>query len=83
MLKSLVEDAIGPATRGNIDILRAFSRAFHMIEDPNIWWKNPATVAGLMRFWAMPKSVKQARGFYPPKFGPERSEMFARLKLAT
>ncbi len=82
MMKSLIEDAIGPATRGDIDILRAFSRAFHMIDDPNIWWKSPATVAGLMRFWAMPKRVKLERGFYPPKFGPERAEMFARLKLA-
>src|SRR6202000_1768447 len=30
-IKSLIEDAIGPATRGDIEILRAFSRAFHMI----------------------------------------------------
>ena len=82
MMKSLIEDAIGPATRGDIEILRAFSRAFHMIDDPNEWWKRPATVAGLMRFWAMPEAVKRARGFYPPKFGPERAEMFAKLNLA-
>jgi 2-polyprenyl-6-methoxyphenol hydroxylase-like FAD-dependent oxidoreductase len=82
IMKSLLDDAIGPATRGDIEILRAFSRTFHMIDDPNIWWRNPATVAGLVRFWAMPKSAKQARRFYPPKFGPERAEMFARLNLA-
>jgi 2-polyprenyl-6-methoxyphenol hydroxylase-like FAD-dependent oxidoreductase len=81
-LKSLVEDAIGPATRGDIEIFRAFSRTFHMIDDPNDWWRNPATVAGILRFWAMPKTVKRARGFYPPKFGPERAQMLARLNLA-
>jgi 2-polyprenyl-6-methoxyphenol hydroxylase-like FAD-dependent oxidoreductase len=82
MIKSLLEDAIGPATRGDIAILRAFSRAFHMIDDPNEWWKRPDVVARLMAFWAMPKSLKRARGFYPPKFGPERAEMIAKLKLA-
>ena len=81
-IKSLIEDAIGPATRGDIEILRAFSRAFHMIDDPNDWWRNPATVAGILRFWAMPKGFKRARGFYPPKFGPQRAQMLAKLNLA-
>lgn len=81
-IRSLVEDAIGPATRGDIDILRAFSRAFHMIDDPNEWWRRPDIVARLLGFWATPERVKRARGFYPPKFGPARAEMIARLKLA-
>jgi 2-polyprenyl-6-methoxyphenol hydroxylase-like FAD-dependent oxidoreductase len=81
-IKSLVEDAIGPATRGDIEILRALSRAFHMIDDPNAWLKKPSTVAGVLRFWAMPKNLKRARGFYPPKFGPERAQMLAKLNLA-
>ncbi len=82
MMKSFIEDAIGPATRGDIEILRAFSRAFHMIDDPNEWLKKPSTLAGLMRFWAMPEKAKRARGFYPPKFGPERSQMLSKLNLA-
>jgi 2-polyprenyl-6-methoxyphenol hydroxylase-like FAD-dependent oxidoreductase len=81
-IKSLVDDAIGPATRGDIAILRAFSRAFHMIDDPNGWWKRPDIVARLTAFWAMPEKTKRARGFYPPKFGPERAEMLTKLKLA-
>ncbi|HVU21019.1 MAG TPA: hypothetical protein VHE09_09830, partial [Rhizomicrobium sp.] len=52
MMKSFVEDAIGPATRGDVEILRAMSRAFHMIDDPTAWLKKPATLAGVMRFWA-------------------------------
>ncbi len=82
MVKSFVEDAIGPATRADIDILRAFSRNFHMIDDPDDWWKQPQVVAGLMRIWAMPKLLKQACGYYPPRFGPDRAEMFAKLDLA-
>jgi hypothetical protein len=82
MMKSFIEDAIAPATRGDIAILRAFSRTFHMIEDPNDWWKDPSTLAGIVRFWAMPKSRKQVQGFYPPKFGPERAEMLAKLQIA-
>jgi len=81
-MKSFIEDAIGPATRGDIEILRAFSRAFHMIDDPNEWLKKPATLAGLMRFWAMPEKTKRARGFYPPKFGPERAQILSKLNLA-
>jgi 2-polyprenyl-6-methoxyphenol hydroxylase-like FAD-dependent oxidoreductase len=80
--KSLIEDAIGPATRGDITVLRAFSRAFHMIDDPNDWWKRPEMVARLLGFWALPERYKRARGFYPPKFGPERAEMISKLNLA-
>lgn len=82
MMKSFVEDAIGPATRGDIDILRALSRAFHMIDDPTAWLKKPSTLAGVMRYWAMSERTKRARGFYPPKFGPERAQMLSKLNLA-
>ncbi len=82
MMKSFVEDAIGPATRGDIEILRALSRAFHMIDDPAAWLKKPSTLAGVMRFWAMPEKTKRSRGFYPPKFGPERGQMLSKLNLA-
>ena len=80
-IKSLIEDAIGPATRGDIEILRAFSRAFHMIDDPNAWLKRPDIIAKLTAFWAVPERLKRSRGYYPPKFGPERAEMFAKLNL--
>ena len=33
-------------------------------------------------FWAMPEKTKRARGFYPPKFGPERAQMLSKLNLA-
>jgi len=81
-IKSLLDDAIGPSTRGDIESLRAFSRAFHMIDEPDLWLRNPGQLARLLRFWSMPKSAKRARGFYPPKFGPDRAQMLAHLKLA-
>jgi 2-polyprenyl-6-methoxyphenol hydroxylase-like FAD-dependent oxidoreductase len=81
LAKSFIEDALLPATRGDLAVLRASSRAFHMISDPVAWLKQPAMLARILRFWAMPTSRKRAAGFYPPEFGPKRHEMFARLGL--
>jgi hypothetical protein len=82
LARSFVEDALAPATRGDLDVLRGFSRAFHMIDDPTEWLKRPTIVAKVMAFWAMPRSFKLARNLYPPKFGPGRREMLARLNIA-
>ncbi len=82
MLKSFVDDAIQPATRGDIEVLRAFSRGFHMIDDPTDWLKRPALFARVMAFWAMPQVVKRAHGYYPPSYGPARREMLAKLNIA-
>ena len=80
--KSFVDDALMPATRADLAVLRASSRAFHMFSDPVAWLKDPAILARILRIWAMPKSRKARAGFYPPTFGPGRTEMFARVGLA-
>jgi 2-polyprenyl-6-methoxyphenol hydroxylase-like FAD-dependent oxidoreductase len=82
LARSFVEDALGPATRGDLDVLRGFSRAFHMIDDPTAWMKQPQIMAKVLAFWAMPKSAKQSRGLYPPSAGPTRAEMLTKLGLA-
>jgi len=82
LARSFVEDALGPATRGDLDVMRGFSRAFHMIDDPTAWLKQPAVLAKVLSFWAMPKSTKKAKGLYPPKAGPTRAEMFDKLGMA-
>jgi 2-polyprenyl-6-methoxyphenol hydroxylase-like FAD-dependent oxidoreductase len=82
LVKSFLEDALAPATRGDLDVLRGFSRAFHMIDDPTEWLKQPSIVAKMMAFWAMPRSLKVSRHLYPPKVGPDRRELLAKLKLA-
>jgi 2-polyprenyl-6-methoxyphenol hydroxylase-like FAD-dependent oxidoreductase len=79
--KSFVEDALMPATRADLAVLRASSRAFHMFSDPVAWLKDPAMLARILRIWAMPKSRKTTAGYYPPEFGPPRAEMFARVGL--
>jgi 2-polyprenyl-6-methoxyphenol hydroxylase-like FAD-dependent oxidoreductase len=80
--KSFIEDALMPATRADLTVLRASSRAFHMFSDPVAWLKDPATMVRILRIWAMPKAQKTHAGFYPPEFGPPRAEMFARVGLS-
>lgn len=82
MMKSFTEDAIAPAARGDLEVSRAMSRMFHMLDEPSAFLKRPDIIGRILKIWAMPKSVKQQRGFYPPKFGPERKEMLERLGIA-
>jgi hypothetical protein len=82
IMKSFGEDGILPAQRGDLEVSRALSRVFHMLDEPTAFLRNPAVMARILKTWALPKSLKQARGWYPPKFGPERAEMFATLGLA-
>jgi hypothetical protein len=83
MTKGFVEDAVQPATRSDIHLLRDFSRAFHMIDYPADWMKKPSNVAKLLAIWATTRAVKEQRDLYPPKAGPERAEMFAKLHIAS
>jgi 2-polyprenyl-6-methoxyphenol hydroxylase-like FAD-dependent oxidoreductase len=82
LARSFIEDALGPATRGDLEVMRGFSRAFHMIEDPTEWLKRPTILAKILAYWAMPRTAKQARGLYPPRVGPERHELLTKLDLA-
>ncbi|HTW32978.1 MAG TPA: hypothetical protein VMD53_00060 [Rhizomicrobium sp.] len=81
LVKSFVEDAITPATRGDLVVLRASSRAFHMFGDPVAWLKNPAIAARILRMWAMPRARKRAGQLYPPALGPNRREMLGEIGL--
>jgi flavin-dependent dehydrogenase len=79
-IKSFVEDAINPATRGDMKVLRAVMRPFQMLEAPTVWLRNPFIVGRVLWMWMKPKSAK-AR-FYTPKLGPGRTEMLESLNLA-
>ncbi len=81
IMKSFAEDAITPASRGDQKVARALAGVFHMVGHPTAWLKDPAIVARLLWIWALPKRIKQARGFYPPKFGPARKAMLEKLGL--
>ncbi len=80
--KSFIEDGIVPASRGDLNVSRALSRSFHMLDMPAAWMKEPDVMARIMRIWSMPARTKRARGFYPPEFGPERGAMLSQLGLS-
>jgi 2-polyprenyl-6-methoxyphenol hydroxylase-like FAD-dependent oxidoreductase len=79
-IKSFVEDAINPATRGDMKVLRAVMRPFQMLEAPSVWLRNPYIVGRVLWMWMKPKSAKAQ--FYVPKLGPERAEMLRELNVA-
>ncbi len=79
LMKSFAEEGLMPAQRGDIEVARALTRIFHMLDEPQTLLKRPAIIARILRVWAMPRAAKKARDFYPPKFGPARAEMFTRL----
>ena len=79
MMKSFLEDAIGPAVRSDLEVLRALMRPFHMLEHPTAWTKRAPIMARVLKSWATPKALK--RRYYLPILGPERAEMLRSLGL--
>jgi 2-polyprenyl-6-methoxyphenol hydroxylase-like FAD-dependent oxidoreductase len=79
LIKSFTEDAVGPASRGDLAVHRALMRGFHMFNAPTAWLRRPLVVLRVLITWATPKRFKRA--LYPPKLGPERKEMLAQLGL--
>ncbi len=77
MTKSFTEDGLMPAQRGDVEVSRALSRVFHMLDEPTAFMKRPAIVARILAMWATPMASKKSRGLYPPKSGPDRAEMLA------
>ena len=82
LTKSFTEDGLMPAQRGDVEVSRALSRVFHMLDEPTAFMKRPAIVARIMRVWAMPTAEKKKQGLYAPKAGPNRAEMLKLLKIA-
>jgi hypothetical protein len=80
IVKSFVEDAMMTAIRGEITLLRAFMRGFHMIDEPGKWLKNPRNIALVLRYWL--KSKKSKADLYPPRLGPRRDDMMKVLGLS-
>jgi len=80
LMKSFTEDAIVPASRGDLGVLRALSRGFHMLEPPALAFRRLDVLLPILRFWLMGKARKAP--FYTPRMGPERHEMRNLLGLA-
>lgn len=79
VMTSFIEDGIGPATRGDLTVLRALMRPFHMYGDPESWTRQPGVMLRILAMWARPKRLKAH--LYPPKLGPDRASMLAQLSL--
>jgi hypothetical protein len=79
LIRSFTEDAVGPASRGDLAVHRALMKGFHMFNAPTAWLRRPLVVLRVLITWATPKRFKRA--LYPPKLGPERREMLAQLGL--
>jgi 2-polyprenyl-6-methoxyphenol hydroxylase-like FAD-dependent oxidoreductase len=77
LIKSFAEDAVGPATRADLGVLRAVMKGFHMLATPAAWLTDPLTVARVLVTWLTPRRAKH----YPPKLGPGRTEMLTQLGL--
>ena len=79
LVRSFLEDGVNIAVRSDPDLLREALRGFHMLEHPSAWLKRPDNLAKILRYWATRRENKADA--YPPKLGPERSEMFRALGL--
>ena len=80
--RSFTEDGLMPAQRGDVEVGRALSRVFHMLDEPTAFLKRPAIVVRILSMWATSTADKKKRGLYPPKAGPDRAEMLALLNIA-
>lgn len=79
LTKSFIEDAIGPASRGDVHVLRALMKPFHMQAPPTAWMRRADVMGRVFVMWARAKSQKA--NFYLPPLGPERAEMLKTLGI--
>ena len=79
LVKSFLEDGVAVAMREDVELLRAFLRAFHMLEHPQAWLKRPENLARIVRVWARGKA--RNADLYPIR-GPERAEMLSAVGIS-
>ena len=79
MTKFFFEDGVRPAARGDIKVMRALMRGFHMLEDPRIALQDPEILLRVSRF--MLRGHARNAGLLGPAIGPKREEMLKQLSL--
>lgn len=79
--KSLVEEGVIPAMLGDLEIVRAAARAFHMIDPPISWRRRPKLLAKVLLMWAKPRWLKRNAHLYPSPLGPKRGDLLAQIGL--
>ena len=76
--QSFIEDAVGPASRDDLVVLRALMRPFHMLEHPTAWTRRFDVMVRILKTWMTARALKT----YSPELGPGRAEMLAALGVA-
>lgn len=77
LVSSFADDAITPALRSSLPLMREAMKGFHMLEAPNDWLLRPANMLRILAMWLRPRVTKAH--LYPPKLGPDRVTMHAHL----
>jgi 2-polyprenyl-6-methoxyphenol hydroxylase-like FAD-dependent oxidoreductase len=80
LLRSFIRDGAGLAVRGDLAAFRAAMRAFHMLDPPRAWLREPRHMGVMLRTWA--RGRKRNAHLYPGRMGPERDEMLSLLGVA-
>jgi hypothetical protein len=80
VVKSFLEDGVAIAMREDVELLRAFLRGFHMLEDPRAWLRSPRNLVKIARVWARGKTANAP--LYPVKGGPERTPMLEAVGIS-
>lgn len=81
LMQSFVRDGAGVAVRGDLPAFRAAMRAFHMLDPPRAWLREPRHLGVVLSTWA--KGRKRNAHLYPARMGPDRAEMFEMLGLGS
>lgn len=80
LARSFFEDGIRPASRGDIKVMRALMRGFHMLENPNLALQDPEILMRIGRYLLRGRARNAA--LLGPPIGPVRSVMMEKLSLA-
>jgi 2-polyprenyl-6-methoxyphenol hydroxylase-like FAD-dependent oxidoreductase len=79
VIASFIVDGAGVAVRDDLPAFRAVMRAFHMIDPPRAWLREPRHIGTVLKTWARGK--KRNAHLYPQQQGPGRAEMLGLLGI--
>ncbi|MFZ5930805.1 MAG: FAD-dependent oxidoreductase [Pseudomonadota bacterium] len=80
LARRFFEDGIRPASRGDIKVMRALMRGFHMLENPNLALQDPDILLRIGRYLLRGRGRNAA--LLGPPLGPERNVMMEKLSLS-
>jgi 2-polyprenyl-6-methoxyphenol hydroxylase-like FAD-dependent oxidoreductase len=79
LMKRFLEDGIRPASRGDIKVMRALMRGFHMLENPSLALQDPDILWRISRY--LLRGRKRNADLIGPPIGPERDMMLNNLGI--